>query len=95
MARIKLGKQSTLFLGNLDSKRDWGHARDYVEMMWMMLQQDVPNDYVAATGEAHSVREFCEAAFTAVGMKIKVCMAAVYIATLVRPCGMLVWVVLR
>ena len=59
-------------LPHLDAKRDWGHARDYVEMMWMCLQQDTPDDFVAATGEAHSVREFCQAAFTAVGIEIKV-----------------------
>jgi GDPmannose 4,6-dehydratase len=61
--RIKLGLQDKLYLGNLDAKRDWGYAREYVEMMWLMLQQDEPGDYVAATGETHSVREFCEAAF--------------------------------
>jgi GDPmannose 4,6-dehydratase len=58
LARIKLGLQSKLFLGNLDSKRDWGHARDYVEMQWMMLQQEQPRDYVIATGEQYSVRDF-------------------------------------
>ncbi len=61
--RIKLGLQEKLYLGNLDAKRDWGYAREYVEMMWLMLQQDEPGDYVVATGETHSVREFCEAAF--------------------------------
>jgi GDPmannose 4,6-dehydratase len=61
--RIKLGLQDTLFLGNLEAKRDWGYAKEYVEMMWLMLQQDNPDDYVVATGEAHSVREFCEVAF--------------------------------
>ena len=71
VARIHLGTQKTLHLGNIDSKRDWGHAKDYVEMMWMMLQQDTPDDYVAATGETHSVREFVEAAFAAVGVTIK------------------------
>jgi len=68
VGRIKLGMQKKLYLGNLDSKRDWGYAGDYVEMMWMMLQQDEPGDYVAATGETHSVREFCEAAFTEAGL---------------------------
>ena len=58
LARIKVGLQSQLFLGNLDAKRDWGHARDYVEMQWLMLQQDGPHDYVIATGEQYSVREF-------------------------------------
>ena len=59
-----------LELGNLDSKRDWGHAKDYVEAMWLMLQQDEPSDYVIATGESHSVREFVEASFRYVGIKI-------------------------
>jgi GDPmannose 4,6-dehydratase len=67
-ARIKLGLQEKLYLGNLDAKRDWGHARDYVEAMWLMLQADQPNDYVVATGEAHSVREFVEAAFGYLGL---------------------------
>jgi GDPmannose 4,6-dehydratase len=62
LARIKLGMQKCLYLGNLDSKRDWGHAKDYVEMQWLMLQQDSPDDYVIATGEQHSVREFVEIA---------------------------------
>jgi GDPmannose 4,6-dehydratase len=63
VAAIKLGLQNKLYLGNLDAKRDWGHAMDYVEAMWLMLQQDEPDDYVIATGETHSVREFLEAAF--------------------------------
>tara|TARA_R110001592_G_scaffold189189_3_gene434626 strand:+ start:1237 stop:2235 length:999 start_codon:yes stop_codon:yes gene_type:complete len=63
VARIKLGKQSELRLGNLDSKRDWGFAGDYVKAMWLMLQQDTPDDYVIATEETHTVREFCELAF--------------------------------
>jgi GDPmannose 4,6-dehydratase len=63
VGRIKLGLQDKLYLGNLDAKRDWGHARDYVEAMWLMLQQETPRDYVIATGEAYSVREFAEAAF--------------------------------
>lgn len=61
--RIKMGLQNKLFLGNLDAKRDWGYAKEYVEMMWLMLQQDQPDDYVVATGETHTVREFCEEAF--------------------------------
>lgn len=71
VARILRGKQKTLFLGNLDAKRDWGHARDYVEGMWRMLQQDTADDYVLATNETHSVREFIERAFTHVGISIK------------------------
>ncbi|MGH9768754.1 MAG: GDP-mannose 4,6-dehydratase [Blastocatellia bacterium] len=62
-AAIKLGLQSKLYLGNLDAKRDWGHAQDFVEAMWLMLQQDEPDDYVIATGETHSVREFLDEAF--------------------------------
>lgn len=62
-AAIKLGLQDKLYLGNLDAKRDWGHAKDYVEAMWLMLQQDEPDDYVIATGETHSVREFLDEAF--------------------------------
>jgi GDPmannose 4,6-dehydratase len=69
VGRIKLGLQEKLFLGNLDAKRDWGHARDYVEAMWLMLQQDTPRDYVVATGEAYSVREFAERAFASVDLK--------------------------
>jgi GDPmannose 4,6-dehydratase len=68
VARIKLGLQKKLFLGNLDAKRDWGYAKDFVEAMWLMLQQPKPDDYVIATGEAHSVRELCEAAFGHVGL---------------------------
>lgn len=62
-SRIKLGLQDELFLGNLDAKRDWGYAKDYVEAMWLMLQQEQPDDYVIATGETHSVREFLDEAF--------------------------------
>lgn len=69
-ARIKLGLQDRLYLGNLNSLRDWGHARDYVEAQWLMLQQDKPDDYVIATGEQHSVKEFCELAFAKLGMNI-------------------------
>jgi GDPmannose 4,6-dehydratase len=65
--RIKLGLQDKLFLGNLDSKRDWGFAGDYVKAMWLMLQQDKPDDYVVATGKTITVREFCELAFGHVG----------------------------
>ena len=68
VAMIKLGLSAKLVLGNLDAKRDWGHSRDYVEAMRLMLQQPHPDDYVIATGETHTVREFCEAAFTAVGL---------------------------
>lgn len=68
VARISLGKQDKLELGNLDAKRDWGFAGDYVEAMWLMLQQDKPDDYVIATGEAHSVQEYVEEAFKAVGI---------------------------
>lgn len=70
VAAIKLGFQETLFLGNLDAQRDWGHARDYVEGMWRILQQDTPDDYVLGTGEMHSVREFVEEAFKRVGVTI-------------------------
>jgi GDPmannose 4,6-dehydratase len=63
VAKIATGKQSKLYLGNLDSIRDWGYAPEYVEAMWMMLQQDVPDDYVVATGTAYSVRDFCRIAF--------------------------------
>ena len=71
LARIKLGLQDTLYLGNLDAKRDWGHARDYVEMMWLMLQQDSAEDYVIATGEQYSVRQFVEAAAREIGLAVK------------------------
>ena len=69
VAAISEGRQDKLYLGNLDAKRDWGHARDYVEGMWLMLQQDEPDDYVLATGETHSVREFVERAFAEVGIR--------------------------
>jgi len=68
VAAIKLGKQDKLYLGNLDAKRDWGFAGDYVEAMWLMLQQKNPDDYVVATNETHTVREFCEKAFGHVGL---------------------------
>ncbi|MFN2610470.1 MAG: GDP-mannose 4,6-dehydratase [Actinomycetota bacterium] len=68
VARIKAGLQDKLFLGNLDAKRDWGYAPEYVEAMWLMLQQDQPQDYVIATGQAHTPREFCEVAFDHVGL---------------------------
>ncbi|XP_006617754.1 GDP-mannose 4,6 dehydratase isoform X2 [Apis laboriosa] len=71
IAKIHLGLQDILELGNLDAKRDWGHAKDYVEAMWLMLQQPTADDYVIATGETHSVREFVEAAFQYVGRTIK------------------------
>jgi GDPmannose 4,6-dehydratase len=70
VAAIKAGQQQKLYIGNLDAKRDWGHARDYVEGMWMILQQPKPDDYVLATGEAHSVREFIERAFAVIGRAI-------------------------
>jgi GDPmannose 4,6-dehydratase len=71
VAAIELGLQDKLFLGNLDAKRDWGHARDYVEGMWLIVQQPKPDDYVLATGEAHSVREFVEKAFAITGKRIE------------------------
>ena len=70
VAAIELGLQERLYIGNLDATRDWGHARDYVEGMWLMLQQDTPDDYVLATGEAHSVRDFVERAFACTGRQI-------------------------
>ena len=70
-AAIKAGKQDCLYIGNLDAKRDWGYAPDYVFAMWLMLQQDKPGDYVIATGETHSVREFMEKAFRALGLSIE------------------------
>ena len=70
-ARIAAKQQGVLFLGNLDARRDWGYAGDYVEAMWLMLQQDEPDDYVIATGESHSVREFVDAAFQQVGVPIE------------------------
>jgi GDPmannose 4,6-dehydratase len=70
-AKIKLGLQKKLYLGNLDAKRDWGHAKDYVEGMWLMLQQDKPDDFVLATGETHPVREFVDKAFKEAGIEIR------------------------
>eukprot|EP01138_Halocafeteria_seosinensis_P000070 gb/GECG01000071.1/.p1 GENE.gb/GECG01000071.1/~~gb/GECG01000071.1/.p1 ORF type:complete len:373 (+),score=38.20 gb/GECG01000071.1/:1-1119(+) len=70
VARIHLGKQQTVYLGNLNAKRDWGHAKDYIEGMWLMLQQDQPEDYVLATGETHSVREFVELSFKHIDISI-------------------------
>lgn len=70
-ARIAQGKQDKLYLGNLSSLRDWGYAKDYVECMWLILQQDKPDDYVIATGEQHSVREFCELAFRRAGIELR------------------------
>ncbi len=70
-ARIKQGKQDKLYLGNLSSLRDWGYAKDYVECMWLILQHDKPEDFVIATGEQHSVREFCYLAFKAVGIELE------------------------
>lgn len=71
LARIKLGLQKQLYLGNLDSKRDWGHARDYVEVQWLMLQQDKPEDFVIATGVQYSVREFVDAAANELGIHVR------------------------
>ena len=71
LSRIKLGVDDKLYLGNLDAKRDWGHARDYVKAMWMMLQQEKPDDYVIATGETHSVREFVELACKFLGINLE------------------------
>jgi len=71
VARIKLGLQDCLYMGNIDAKRDWGHARDYVQMMWMMLQQEVADDYVVATGETNTVRSFIELAFSCIDIQIK------------------------
>src|SRR5580704_17649308 len=70
LARVRVGLQECLFLGNLDAKRDWGHARDYVEMQWLMLQQDAPDDYVIATGHQYPVREFVKAAAEDLGMEL-------------------------
>jgi len=70
-ANIKLGLQDKLFLGNMNAKRDWGYAKDYVEAMWLMLQQDEPEEFVIATGETHSVREFCDEAFREVGIQLE------------------------
>ena len=66
--RIKLGLQESIYLGNLEARRDWGYAREYVEMMWLMLQQDQPDDYVVATNETHSVKEFCQETFGLLGL---------------------------
>jgi GDPmannose 4,6-dehydratase len=71
VAAIHLGLQKTLYLGNLDAKRDWGHAREYVKGMWLMLQQDAPGDYVLATGQTNSVRQFVEWSFQEVGITIE------------------------
>ena len=71
MARIRLGLQACLFLGNLAAKRDWGHAKDYVEMQWLMLQQEEPEDFVIATGEQHSVRDFVVVAANELGISIR------------------------
>jgi len=70
-ARFKLGLQDKLYLGNLDAQRDWGHARDYVEGMWLMMQQNSPDDFVLATGETHTVRKFCSLAFAKAGFELE------------------------
>ena len=71
VAAFQLGRQQKLYLGNLDARRDWGHAREYVRGMWLMLQQDTPDDYVLATGETHTVRSFVEIAFSEIGIRIR------------------------
>ena len=71
VARIKLGLSEKLLLGNMDAKRDWGHARDYVEAMWLMLQQDTPDDYVVATGQTYAVKDFCRMAFEYAGLDME------------------------
>ncbi|MDP1633553.1 MAG: GDP-mannose 4,6-dehydratase, partial [Gallionellaceae bacterium] len=71
LARIKLGLQDCLFLGNLDARRDWGHAKDYIEMQWLMLQQDEAEDFVIATGVQYSVRDFVDAAANELGIKVR------------------------
>ncbi len=71
VARIALGLEKQVFLGNLDAKRDWGHALDFVKAQWLILQQDTPDDYVIATGEQHSVREFCDHAFSKIGVRLE------------------------
>lgn len=71
VARIALGLQERLYLGNMDARRDWGHARDFVEAQWLMLQQDAPEDFVIATGEQHSVREFVQTAFAQAGIEVR------------------------
>jgi GDPmannose 4,6-dehydratase len=71
LARIKLGLQDKFYLGNMDAKRDWGHARDYVEMQWLMLQQDEPEDFVIATGKQYSVREFVETAAKCIDVEVE------------------------
>jgi GDPmannose 4,6-dehydratase len=71
VARIKQGVQDKLYMGNMDSQRDWGYAKDYVECMWMILQHDTPEDFVIATGEMHTVREFCTLAFKEAGIEIR------------------------
>jgi len=73
VAHIKHGVQQKLYLGNLEAKRDWGYAKEYVEAMWLMLQQDKPDDYVVATGETHSIREFLDVAFAYVGLSWEKC----------------------
>ena len=71
VAAIEAGLQDQLFIGNLNARRDWGHARDYVDAMWMILQQPQPDDYVLATGTSHTVREFIERAFVLIGRRLK------------------------
>ena len=84
LGRIKLGLQEKLYLGNLEARRDWGHAADYVRAMWMMLQQPEPDDYVVATGESHSVREFLDLAAEFAGVDWKSAWKPMH-ATCVQP----------
>jgi GDPmannose 4,6-dehydratase len=77
VAEIAEGQAECLYLGNIDASRDWGHARDYIEGMWLMLQQDQPEDYVLATGETHTVREFVEFSFKVVGVTLRYVVATV------------------
>lgn len=70
-ARIAQGLQDKLYMGNMDARRDWGYAKDYVECMWLIMQQDVPEDYVIASGEMHTVREFCTMAFKEAGIELR------------------------
>jgi len=91
-ARIALGLQEKLYLGNLDAMRDWGHAKDFVYAQWLILQQDQPDDYVIATGEQHSVRDFCEQAFSEVGIKLDwegTGVNAIGVATYIQPSDLL------
>jgi GDPmannose 4,6-dehydratase len=85
VARIKLGKQDRFSLGDLSPRRDWGYAGDYVEAMWLMLQQDAPDDYVIATGITHSVQEFVEAALSAAGLEAEIDQYVDFDKEMIRP----------